>query len=110
MNTKINFTASLVFRYRVFGESSQDEVEIVERRLFTCTVEDVTCAEKYFISRGRQCDHFYSNSSGDQVHYEFLGIQEIQGHCSTTYELDEIWRDVLNYADIENTAFAVDLR
>ena len=88
------YSARLLFQFRVVVAGDSNKRRLCEDRIITFTAPDASAALCEAKKRGRAARHSYSNTDGNRVHFEFVGVLELlclDPEC----EPDEVWYEIV---------------
>lgn len=86
------FSAKLLFQFRV----EHDEPSIMrtcEERNVVFQAKTARAALAETKRRGKTAQHVYKNDSGENVHFEFVGVMDVL-QLGIECEEDEVWYDI----------------
>jgi hypothetical protein len=90
-----NYSAKLLFQFRVMVDSSSGIRRICEERIVTFSATDGRAALREAKQRGRAAQHRYKNSDGKPVYFEFVGVMELL-RLDPACDADEVWYDIID--------------
>lgn len=87
------YSAKLLFQFRVITNGTSNKRRTCEERiiLLKCgSAKDALHEAKKF---GRNAQYFYKNDAGGTIHFEFVGVLDLQ-HLGIECEENEVWYDI----------------
>ena len=87
------YAAKLLFQFRVTVGGSSGKRRTCEERIVliqACSAAQALISAK---RKGRHRQHSYSNSEGNPVDFQFIGVMELL-HLDLVCEEDEVWYDI----------------
>lgn len=87
------YSAKLLFQFRVVTAGRQNKRRTCEERIIVVRAASAASALKKAKEEGRKAQHRYKNDSGGVVHFEFVGILDLQ-HLGPECEANEVWYNI----------------
>lgn len=84
------FSASLLFQYRVILKGRSSVRRICEERIVLFKAQGARTAVAAANRIGSKGSHSYTNDEGNLVHFEFIGVQDIM-HLGVECEPGLVW-------------------
>lgn len=88
------FAAKLLFQYRVIMNKDSGVRRLCESQIISFSSTDATTALLEAKLRASKKQHHYKNSDGNQVRFEFIGVEELL--ClDPACDSDEVWYEIV---------------
>ena len=87
------YAAKLLFQYRVVIDGESNKRRFCEERIVNFTARGARDALRRAKSKGKKAEHYYLNSDGNPVFFEFVGLCDLL-ELGIECEDDEVWYDI----------------
>jgi len=87
------YSAKLLFQFRVTFDGDPGKRRVCEERIITFRARSAAEALERAKRRGRESRHAYTNSHGNPVDFEFIGVMELLRLDPVCAE-DEVWYEI----------------
>ena len=87
------YSAKLLFQFRVVTYGRANRRRTCEERIVVFRARSADDALKRAKKAGRTAQHQYKNNTGGTVHFEFVGVLDLQ-HLGADCEANEVWYDI----------------
>lgn len=84
------YSAKLLFQFRVVTDGESNKRRTCEERIVVLQARSAASALKKAKETGRKAQHRYKNDNGGTVHFEFVGVTDLQ-HLGPECEPNEVW-------------------
>lgn len=87
------YAAKLLFQFRVTVDGSYGKRRTCEERIILIQARSAAQALAWAKRKGRHQEHRYSNSDGNPVDVQFIGVMELK-RLDLVCEDDEVWYEI----------------
>lgn len=92
--TQLRYSAKLLFQFRVMIGTDPGIMRTCEERIVVFHAADARKALAEAKRRGRKAQHHYSNSDGNRVFFELVGVMDLL-ELGPECDDDEVWYDIV---------------
>lgn len=89
------FAAKLLFQFRVTVDGSYGQRRICEERIIVFQARSPIQALAKAKKRGRDEHYSYTNTDGNPVDFQFIGVMELK-ELEPVCEADEVWYEIVD--------------
>jgi hypothetical protein len=90
------YAAKLLFQFRVIVGGDSGKRRTCEERIILLTADSARRALALAKRRGLDLQYSYTNSDGNPLHFEFVGVMELL-HLGLECHEDEVWYDTTEH-------------